>query len=118
MRLVALATLPGVVALVIFFGWGVITNIAIAISFALLFEASAVKLRKQSIAFYLNDFSAVVTAILLAIALPPYSPWWLIAVGIFFAIIVAKHFYGGMGYNPFNPAMVGYVVLLLSLIHI
>ena len=56
----------------------------------------------------------MVTAVLLGIALPPYSPWWLIAVGIASSILLAKHLYGGLGYNPFNPAMVGYVVLLIS----
>jgi electron transport complex protein RnfD len=51
---------------------------------------------------------------LLAAALPALAPWWLAAVGTVFAIVVAKHLYGGLGYNPFNPAMVGYVVLLIS----
>ncbi len=41
-------------------------------------------------------------------------PWWIIFVGIFFAIIIAKHLYGGLGYNPFNPAMVGFAVLIVS----
>ena len=56
----------------------------------------------------------MVTATLLCIALPPYSPWWLIAVGIASAILLAKQLYGGLGYNPFNPAMAGYVILLIS----
>ena len=54
------------------------------------------------------------TALLLAVSLPPSAPWWLGLTGIFFAIVVAKHLYGGLGYNPFNPAMVGYAVLLIS----
>jgi electron transport complex protein RnfD len=58
--------------------------------------------------------SAVVTAWLLALALPPLAPWWLVVVGTFFAIVIAKQLYGGLGYNPFNPAMVGYAVLLIS----
>ena len=44
----------------------------------------------------------------------PYSPWWLIAVGIGVSVLLGKHVFGGLGYNPFNPAMVGYVVLLVS----
>jgi len=64
--------------------------------------------------FYVGDYSAVVTAVLLAIALPQYSPWWMTFIGIFFAIVIGKHLYGGMGFNPFNPAMIGYVVLLIS----
>lgn len=43
-----------------------------------------------------------------------HSPWWLVAVGIGFAMIAGKHIYGGLGFNPFNPAMAGYVVLLIS----
>lgn len=56
----------------------------------------------------------MVTAVLLALAIPPTSPWWLIVIGIIAAIVVAKQLYGGLGMNPFNPAMVGYVVLLIS----
>lgn len=114
MQWVLLATLPGVLMLLFNFGWGVLSNIVIASAFALVYEAVAVRLRKQQVMFFLRDCSALVTAVLLAIALPPYSAWWVIGVGMFFAIIVAKHLYGGMGYNPFNPAMVGYVVLLIS----
>jgi len=55
-----------------------------------------------------------VTAVLLALALPPLAPWWVTVTGTAFAIVVAKQLYGGLGYNPFNPAMVGYVVLLIS----
>ena len=114
MRTVLLATLPGVVALTWFFGFGTLVNIAWACLVALASEALALKLRKRPMAFYLKDYSALVTATLLAIAMPPYAPWWLILVGVSFSIIIAKHLYGGLGYNPFNPAMVGYVVLLIS----
>ncbi len=114
MRLVLLATLPGVIVLTQFFGFGTLVNIAWACIVALACEALALKLRKRPLAFYLNDGSALVTATLLAIAMPPGSPWWLILVGVAFSILIAKHLYGGLGYNPFNPAMVGYVVLLIS----
>lgn len=114
MQQVLLATVPGVLVLTHFFGFGVLVNIAWACAVALACEALALALRRRPIAFYLKDCSALVTATLLAIALPPYSPWWLIAVGIACAILLAKHLYGGLGYNPFNPAMVGYVVLLIS----
>jgi len=114
MRLVLLATLPGILALTATFGFGTLINIMWAAIIALSLEALALKLRKRKIGFYLNDCSALVTAVLLGIALPPASPLWLIAVGIAFSILLAKHLYGGMGYNPFNPAMAGYVVLLIS----
>ncbi|PLW66738.1 electron transport complex subunit RsxD [Pseudohalioglobus lutimaris] len=114
MQQVLLATLPGVIVLTHFFGFGTLVNIFWAGILAVAFEALALKLRKRPLGFYLGDYSALVTAVLLGIALPPYSPWWLIAVGIASAILLAKHLYGGLGYNPFNPAMVGYVVLLIS----
>ncbi|MEP5764994.1 MAG: electron transport complex subunit RsxD [Halieaceae bacterium] len=114
MRTVLLATLPGVIALTYFFGFGTLVNIAWACLVALGCEALALKLRNRPLGFYLNDASALVTATLLGIAMPPYAPWWLILVGVAFAILIAKHLYGGLGYNPFNPAMVGYVVLLIS----
>ena len=107
-------SLPGAAALRVAFGWGTLINIAIATLTAIFFEAAVVALRKRPIGFYLGDYSAIVTAVLLGIALPPYAPWWVIATGIFFAVVIAKHLYGGMGHNLFNPAMVGYVVLLIS----
>ena len=114
MQQVLLATLPGSIALLYFFGLGVLFNLLLASLSGLIFEAAVLKLRKRPLAFYLKDYSAVVTAVLLGLALPPYCPWWVVVTGMFFAIVVAKHLYGGLGYNPFNPAMVGYVVLLIS----
>lgn len=114
MQTVLLAALPGVVALTVFFGFGSISNIILASLFCVGLEALCLKVRKRNLQFYLRDYSAIVTAILIGIALPPFSAWWLILVGCFFAIVVAKHLYGGLGFNPFNPAMVAYVVLLIS----
>ena len=114
MQLVLLATLPGLFALTWFFGFGSVVNVLWAALLAVLFEALALRLRRRPVLYYLKDYSALVTAVLLGIALPPYSPWWLIAVGTGAAILLAKHLYGGLGYNPFNPAMIGYVVLLIS----
>ena len=114
MLLVMLALVPGIIAQVYFFGWGVIINISIAISTAIMAEAFMLKLRQRPILPFLTDGSAVLTALLLAIALPPLAPWWLLFIGTAFAIIIAKQLYGGLGYNPFNPAMVGYAMLLIS----
>lgn len=113
MAQVLLALIPGIAIYVALFGWGVISNILIATIAAIVFEAGMLKLRNKPVAPHLADLSAVVTAVLLAIAIPAASPWWLVVVGIFFSIVIAKQLYGGLGYNPFNPAMVGYVVLLL-----
>lgn len=114
MKTVILATVPGIAALAVFFGPGTLVNLFLASTFCLGFEAAFLKLRAKPVGFYLRDYSALLTAVLLALALPPYVPWWLIATGSFFAIVVAKQLYGGLGYNPFNPAMVGYIVLLIS----
>ncbi|MCW8194342.1 electron transport complex subunit RsxD [Proteobacteria bacterium 005FR1] len=114
MQLVLLATLPGLIALTHFFGPGTLYNIVLASITAVACEAAILKLRNRPVAFYLRDYSALVTAVLLGLALPPYCPWWVVVVGTSTAIIIAKHLYGGLGYNPFNPAMVGYVVLLIS----
>jgi len=114
MQQVLVATVPGLIVLTSFFGIGTILNILIASVTALACEAAILKLRNRPIGFYLRDYSALVTAVLLGLALPPLAPWWLTVTGTAFAIIIAKHLYGGMGYNPFNPAMIGYVVLLIS----
>lgn len=114
MREVILATVPGILCLFYFFGFGVLFNIVIAISSAILFEAAVLRIRKKNVRLYLSDLSAVVTASLLALALPPLTPWWMTVLGTGFAIVFAKHLYGGLGSNPFNPAMVAYVLLLIS----
>lgn len=111
---VILALIPGVIAMTWYFGWGVLINMAVAICFALGFEAVVLKLRKRPVLPTLMDLSAVVTALLFAIAVPPLLPWWLTALGMAFAIIMVKQLYGGLGYNPFNPAMAAYVLLLIS----
>lgn len=113
MGLVLLALLPGIAVYSALFGWGVLSNLLIACAAALVFEVVMLQLRSKPITPFLKDLSAVVTAVLLAVSLPPGSPWWLIVVGVFFAIVIAKQLYGGLGYNPFNPAMIGYVVVLL-----
>ena len=114
MQLVLWATVPGLLVLTWQFGWGSLINTVIATVTAVACEAAIVKMRGRSVSFYLSDYSAVVTAVLLALSLPPLAPWWIVVVGTVFSIVVAKQLYGGLGYNPFNPAMVGYVVLLIS----
>ena len=114
MRRVLYALVPAILTLFWFFGWSVFIHLIFASVVALIAEAAMLALRGQPLRLYLGDGSALVTAWLLAVALPPLSPWWLMALGVGLAIILAKHLYGGLGYNPFNPAMVGYVILLIS----
>ena len=114
MRQVIYALVPGIAMYVYFFGFGVVITITIACITALACEAIILWIRKRPILPSLTDYSSLVTALLLAIALPPFLPWWMTVVGTAFGIIFAKHLYGGLGYNPFNPAVVGYAVLLIS----
>ncbi len=111
---VLIALVPGILAMFWFFGPGILINITIAAVAAISFEALAVGLRGRNPMTAISDLSALVTAVLLAICLPPLLPWWLTVLGTAFAIVLAKQIYGGLGYNPFNPAMAGYVFLLVS----
>ena len=111
---VLLALVPGIIAYTWIYGGGILVSLTLATTTAIICEAALLKIRQRPIKPYLIDMSAVVTAWLLALALPPLAPWWLVVVGTFFAIVIAKQLYGGLGYNPFNPAMVGYAVLLIS----
>ena len=79
MRLVLVATVPGVLTLIGFFGFGVLVNIALACGVAAASEAAVLRLRGRPALPYLRDCSAMVTATLLAIALPPLAPWWVVA---------------------------------------
>lgn len=114
MQQVMLACVPGFAASLFFFGWGVLFNVLWLSTLALGLEALVLKLRKRPVALHLRDCTALVTAVLLALALPPTAPWWLGLLGIAIALLFGKHIYGGMGYNLFNPAMVGYAALLVS----
>ncbi len=111
---VILALVPGTAAMTWYFGWGVLIHMAIATLAAVVAEALAMKLRGRPVIPVINDYSAVVTALLFALTIPPLLSWWLTLLGILFAILIVKQLYGGIGYNPFNPAMAGYVLLLLS----
>lgn len=111
---VSYALIPGALASIYFFGWGVLFNLVIAISVCLATEAIILKLRQREITSTLMDGSALLTACLLALALPSLAPWWITVIACISAIAVAKHLYGGLGFNPFNPAMVGYIVVMIS----
>lgn len=114
MRQVLYALVPTVALHVVFFGPGLLVQIVLGVATALLCEAAALRLRGKPLPPFLLDGSAIITAVLLALCLPPLAPWWLIVSGVAFAILLAKHLFGGLGANPFNPAMVGYAVLLVS----
>jgi len=114
MLMVVLACIPGTLAQVWFFGYGTLVQVALAIIIAMLTEGAVLQLRKMPVKKRLGDNTALLTAVLLGVSLPPLAPWWIVVIGTIFAIVIAKQLYGGLGQNPFNPAMVGYVVLLIS----
>ncbi|GAB3481973.1 electron transport complex subunit RsxD [Marinomonas epiphytica] len=114
MQMVILATLPGILMQTWLYGWGTAINLMIACLTALVSEAAILAIRKRNVRFFIKDYSALLTAVLLGIALPPSVPWWVTVTAVAFAIIFAKQLYGGLGNNPFNPAMVGYAIVLVS----
>ena len=112
MRLVIYALLPATALSIYFFGLPALSVLLICTLGCVAFEALACKImaRPQTI----TDGSAALTGILLALNLPPSSPWWISLLGAAIAILIGKQVYGGLGYNPFNPALVARVVLLIS----
>lgn len=110
----AFALMPAAAALTFAYGFGVIWHIIIAVAAAEIFEAICVLIRGKSVGTALGDLSAVLTAVIFAVAVPPYLPWYLVVGGMFFGIVVVKQCFGGLGQNTFNPAMAAYVLLLVS----
>ncbi len=114
MRQVIYALALGISASYVFFGWGVIIQILLGVVSALVVEVTFLAMRGRPVLESISDGSAVLTAVLLAISIPSIAPWWIVVVGVAFAIIFGKQLYGGLGNNPFNPAMLGYAFLLIS----
>ena len=111
---VLLALAPIAAVHVWLFGPALLLQLGVGVATALGCEALAVRLRGRPVAQFLRDGSVLVTAALLALSVSPLLPWWLMAFGTAIAVLLGKHAYGGLGQNPFNPAMVGYAVLLVS----
>lgn len=111
---VLFALLPGVTFYAWFISPLIVFNIAFAIVAALVLEATAVRLRRGKLMATLGDGSITLAAALLAISVPPTLPFWQLFIGILIMVMLGKHVYGGLGNNPFNPAMVGYAALMVS----
>ena len=108
------ALLPGIAAYVWFFGAGVLIQLALASAAALAGEAIMLAIRKKPLWLFLGDGSALVTGWLIALTFPPIGPWWLVVAATLFAIVIVKHLYGGLGQNPFNPAMAAFCVMIVA----
>jgi electron transport complex protein RnfD len=111
---VLFALVPVALVHVVLFGPGLPLQLAVASVTALACEAAALRWRRREAGPALRDGSVLVTAALLALSVTPLLPWWLTVLGTAVAVLLGKHAFGGLGQNPFNPAMVGYAVLLVS----
>ncbi len=111
---VLLALLPATLFGIYLFGLPALNTVLLCLFSAVFFEALCIWLVKKRLRLVLLDGSALLTGLLLALTLPPWAPWWIAVGGTGFAIIVGKQVYGGLGQNPFNPAMLARVALLLS----
>ncbi|MDR0722984.1 MAG: RnfABCDGE type electron transport complex subunit D [Treponema sp.] len=109
---VLIALAPASIFGVFIFGVPALLTIIVAVAAAVLGEACFRSIIKQDIR--IKDLSAAVTGLLLALVLPPGTPLWITALGALFAIVVAKEFFGGLGANVFNPALIGRAVLIMS----
>ncbi len=114
MRRVLYALIPAACVYVWFFGYGFLINFAGAVIGAFVTEYGVARLLNRRGPAGLGDASALVTATLLTFCLPPLTPIWIPILGSAAAIALGKQLYGGLGKNLFNPAMVGYVLLLVS----
>lgn len=114
MALVMLALTPATLFGLWQFGWPAIWLFVVTLATALVLEAVTLRIAGKPVQRYLFDGSALLTAWLLALSLPPWAPWWIGAVGALMAILLGKQVFGGLGQNPFNPAMVARVALLIA----
>jgi electron transport complex protein RnfD len=112
MRSVLIALLPATATGVYLFGFRALLIVLLCTGSALALEALSQKALGRKIT--ITDWSATVTGLLLALNLPPGSPWWLALLGSGLAIVLGKQIYGGLGHNPFNPVLVARVILLIS----
>ena len=109
---VILALIPASAMGVYIFGWSALKVIVVSMLAAILTEGAVQLAMGRQVSML--DGSAALTGLLLALNLPPGSPWWMVLVGSVVAITIGKQIYGGLGHNPFNPALVARVVILVS----
>jgi len=111
---VMLALLPATIFGIWCFGWPALNLFVITVLSAVMFEMLCIRMAGRAAKPVIMDGSALLTGWLLAMTLPPWSPWWIGVVGSGLAIVLGKQVYGGLGQNLFNPAMLARVALLIS----
>lgn len=114
MATVLIALIPAIATSTLVFGPGVLLNLVAASLAAWAAESLCLWSRGRAVGPRLLDHSALLTGWLLALALPPAAPWWLVAAAVASAVMLGKQLYGGLGHNPLNPAMLGYCLVLVS----
>lgn len=110
---VILALLPGIAVGIYYFGPNALRVLFLSVLGCLFFEGVALKMRGKDLS-PLRDGSALLTGILLAMNIPAGLPSWMVLIGAAVAMSLGKQVYGGLGYNPFNPALVARIFLLIS----
>lgn len=111
---VQIAAIPALLTHIYLFGFGIVVQWMLAVATLIVVEYVMLKMRGRPVMPFMTDMSALITVTGLVFCIPPEAPWWIIVSGSAFALIFGKHLYGGLGYNPFNPAMLGYAFLLIS----
>lgn len=109
---VIIALVPALIASAVLFGYRAVILTAVSALSCVLFEYLSRKVMKRNNT--IGDLSAVVTRILLAFNLPSTMPYWMVIIGDFVAIVIVKQFFGGIGQNFVNPALIGRIVLMSS----
>ncbi len=111
---VCIALIPGTCLYAMLISSQVIINVLIAAVTAVACEALCMMLRRRSVEKAVSDGSVILAATLLALAIPPTLPIWQLIIGTTVLVLLGKQVFGGLGHNPFNPAMVAYAFLLIS----
>lgn len=112
MLIVILALVPTMLASVYYYGFYAVKGYVLTAAFCVGFEYAFDRVSRRKT--YIKDNSALLTGILLAMNMPAGAPWWIMLIGAFVSIIISKAVYGGLGQNPFNPALVGRIFLLIA----
>jgi H+/Na+-translocating ferredoxin:NAD+ oxidoreductase subunit D len=111
---VVLSLVPAIIAAVVFFGLRAAVVLGVAVISCMAFEALSLRMSRKPIKQFTMDGSIIITALLLGMNLPSGIPIWMVVMGAFVAVVLGKHVFGGLGNNPFNPALVARVFMLIS----